>query len=195
MRKTAILPGSFNPIHIGHLAIANYVAEFTDIDEVWFVVSPQNPLKQASGLLDEEYRLKMLEKAVGELSLPFKVCDIEMSMPRPSYTVDTLKALSSKYNNHEFTLLMGADSIAGIERWRSYREILDNYRIMVYPRTGYDTEALCEKYKVDYIAAPLMEVSATFIREAIQANRNIETFLPNGVYQYIQQHKLYINGK
>ncbi|MDR1054763.1 MAG: nicotinate-nucleotide adenylyltransferase [Prevotellaceae bacterium] len=189
--KTAILPGSFNPLHIGHVAIANYVAEYMNIEDVWFVVSPHNPLKQVSELFPVEHRLKILEIAIANLSLPFKTCDIELDMPKPSFTIDMLNALSAKYRNHEFTLLMGADSIADIEHWKDYKDILANYQVFVYPRMGYDAEALCEKYKVNYVAAPVMEISATFIRDSIHRGMNIEAFLPYGVYQYIMQYKLY----
>lgn len=195
MRKIAIFSGSFNPIHIGHVAIANYIAEFTDVDEVWFVVSPHNPLKEVTGLLAEEHRFKMVEIAINQLNLPFKVCDIEFTMPKPSYTIDTLNALSENYPEHEFVLVMGADSIANIERWKNYCDILNNYNVMVYPRLGYNAEDLCKKYNVEYVAAPIIELSATFIREALFTRKNIDAFLPCGVNEYIKKYKLYSNER
>lgn len=190
-RRIALLLGSFNPLHIGHVAIANYVAAFTDVDEVWFVVSPHNPLKEAEGLLPEVNRLAMVQTAISDLPLPFKVCDVEMNMPKPSYTIDTLHELSKIYLNYEFTLVMGADSIADIERWKNYADILANYRVFVYPRTGVNAQMFCNKYGVTYIDAPLINISATFVRKALAEGRNIAAFLPCGVYQYICKHNLY----
>ena len=189
--KTAILSGSFNPIHIGHTVIANYVVEYTNVNELWFVVSPHNPLKNPESILNEQHRLKMLEIAISHFILPFKICDVEMKMPKPSYTIDTLTVLSKNYPDREFVLVMGADSIAQIEQWKNYEEILNNYTIFVYPRVGYDTESLCHKYRVESIAAPLINISATFIRDALENNKNVESFLPYGVHQYIEQYKLY----
>ncbi len=178
MKKTGLYFGSFNPIHIGHVAIANYVVQFTDIPELWLMVTPQNPCKNGNELLPESERLEKVRQAVAPLGLPISVCEIELQLPRPSYTINTLKVLVEKYPDRQFVVVMGADSLSDIERWKSYREILDNYEVYVYPRTGYDAEALCKKYHACFMDAPLIDISATFIRQALAEGKNVNGFLP-----------------
>ena len=178
MKKTALYFGSFNPIHIGHVAIANYVVEFTDIQELWLIVSPRNPCKDSDELLPEEERMERARKVIDALDLPISVCDIEMQLPRPSYTINTLHVLSDKYPDRQFVVIIGADSLADFHRWKNYGEILSHYEIYVYPRSGYDAKALCAKYGVHYLDAPLIDISATFIRNAIADGKNVNGFLP-----------------
>ena len=177
MIKTALYFGSFNPVHIGHIAIANYVVAFTDVKELWLVVTPHNPCKDGNDLLPEDERLKKVKRAIELLDLPVSVCDIEMQLPRPSYTIHTLQALEEKYPERQFVIVIGADSLADIERWKAYHEILKR-EVYVYPRVGYDTKALCSKYGTRFMDAPLIDISATFIRQAISEGKNIKGFLP-----------------
>ena len=190
-KTVALFFGSFNPIHIGHLAIANYIVEFCAFDELWMVVSPQNPFKEKDTLIDIAYRLDMAKLAVETLELPIKICDIELQLPKPSYTITTLKCLSEKNKDCIFTVIMGADSIANIEHWFNYIEIINNYEIGVYPRKGLDTKMLCSKYRARFINAPIIEVSSTFIRHNILNCKNVKAFIPLSVSDYIKKNKLY----
>ena len=189
--KIGFFFGSFNPIHIGHLALANYFLEFSDIDELQLVLSPQNPLKSDNDMASELHRLEMLRLALASVSLPISVCDIELSMPKPSYTIHTLEALQKQHPSMQLVVLMGADSIASIEKWKDYQRILTEFEVCVYPRRGYDAETLCQHYGVRYIDAPLFELSASFIRKNIRKGHNVSAFLPYGVWQYINDQKVY----
>jgi len=189
--KTGLFFGSFNPIHNGHIAIAGYMLEFTILEEVWFVVSPHNPLKEQAELAPDNYRLEMVRLAIEEFQPKLSLCDIEMSMPRPSYTIDTLNLLNAKHPEREFTVLMGADSMDSIERWKDYQKLLANNRIMVYPRLGSNTNELKAKYNVDIVNAPIMEVSSTFLRKAISKGKRVDYFMPPKAYQYLIDNKIY----
>lgn len=188
MVKTGLYFGSFNPIHNGHLMIANYLTAFSDLDELWFVVSPHNPLKPASELLNEKDRLLLCQEAIqGHPKL--RVCDVEFSMPRPSYTIDTLSLLTKKYPDHIFTFICGMDSLAQIHRWKEYHKILDGYRIFVYPRKGYhQTLTHPNVYPID---APEVEVSSTFIRQAVREGRDIRYFVHPTVWDAIKENDYY----
>lgn len=192
-KRIGLFFGSFNPVHIGHLAIANYAVEFGDFAEIWLVVSPQNPLKQKNVLADEKHRLNMTKIAVKNLDLPVKICDVEMRLPQPSYTINTLETLSKENQNCEFCVIMGTDSIADIEQWKDYKKILENYKIYVYPRIGYDAKSLCHKYKAELLTAPVIEVSSTFIRENICKGKNMNAFISAKISDYIRKNKLYEN--
>jgi nicotinate-nucleotide adenylyltransferase len=194
-KRIGLFFGSFNPIHIGHLAIANYAVVFGDFTEVWLVVSPQNPLKCKCLLVGEEHRVAMAQIAVKNLNLAINVCDIELRLPRPSYTVNTLEALVNGNPDCEFCVIMGADSLHGIGKWREYQKILSNYTIYVYPRLRYDAEALCNKYKVELWDAPIIEVSSTFIRENINKGRNMNAFISPELDKYIKENRLYKDEK
>lgn len=186
-----IFPGSFNPIHVGHLILANYIVEFTEIDEIWFLVSPQNPHKKRNDLLDENIRYEMAKIALENYSR-IKVSDFEFSLPRPSYTMNTLEKLSERYSEHDFTLLIGADNWAVFEKWKDYSCLLEKYPIKVYPRLGYRIIIPSKlKNRVEALESPIVEISSTFIRESIADGKYIKAFLPEKVFKYIEENKLY----
>ena len=190
--KTALFFGSFNPIHNGHLSIAEYVLEHTDIEELWFVVSPHNPLKEASDLAPEEHRLEMVRLSTAKYHPRIQVCDVEMQMPRPSYTIDTVNFLKSKYPHREYAILMGADSLDTIEKWKNFKDLLDNNRILVYPRPKSNLLILKEKYNVEVVDAPLLDISSTFIRDSVRAGKNVSFYMPHEVNLYLVKNKLYL---
>ncbi len=188
--KTGLFFGSFNPIHIGHLIIANYMATFTDLKEVWLVVSPHNPLKLKSGLANMYDRLEMARLAT-ENAPQIKVSDIEFKLPQPSYTIDTLTYLHEKYPEKEFVLIMGADNLASLKKWKNYEVLLANYEIFVYPRPGFDCSPW-EKYPtITFTATPEMEISSTFIRKALKDKKSIQFFVPDLVLAFIESKALY----
>ena len=184
-----ILGGSFNPVHIGHLMLASYLVQWGYVDKVWLTLSPLNPLKKDSTeLIPDVKRLAMLNMAI-KGSPNLDVCDIELSLPTPSFTINTLQALSATYPGKHFKLIIGSDNWAVFDRWRDGQKILDNYGVIVYPRPGYKVEKHDDG--MDLVAAPTVNISSTFIRKAIAKGRNMEFFLPSGVFKYIQNHKLY----
>ncbi len=186
-----IFSGSFNPIHIGHVILANYIVEFTEIDEVWFIVSPHNPLKSQNELSDEHTRLEMVNIALKDY-MKLKASDFEFSLPRPSYTIDTLKALNKAYPQHDFTLIIGADNWNIFENWKESNSILDNYKLKVYPRLGSRISIPNKlKNRVEALDSPIVEISSTFIRESLSGDKDVRAFLPAGVYDYIIENKLY----
>lgn len=182
--------GSFNPIHTGHLIIANYMANHTDLDQVWLVVSPHNPHKNKSDLISSYDRLEMARLAT-ENAQNIRVSDVEFSLPQPSYTIDTLIHLKERHPEHQFSLIMGADNLASLKKWKNYELILRDYHIMVYPRPGSLATDLSEHPHVKLTDTPLMEISATFIRQAIKAKKNVQYFLPESVLQFIESKNLY----
>jgi nicotinate-nucleotide adenylyltransferase len=187
--KVGLYFGSFNPIHHGHLIIASHMINNTDLKQVWFVVSPQNPLKPSSGLLNEYQRLYLLQLAIeGESSL--KASDIEFRLPRPSYTIDTLTYLHEKYPEIDFTVIMGSDSFQNIERWKNYQQLLSDYSIVIYERPGYSVKELIPE-NVKILKAPLLEISATHIRKTIQDGRSIRYLVPDKVKDEIERNRYY----
>ncbi len=187
--KVGLFFGSFNPIHVGHLIIANYFHEFTDLDEIWFVVSPQNPFKTNQKLATDQARIDMVNLAIAGID-GYRSCDIELNMPRPSYTYRTLEALTNKYPQHEFVLIMGGDNIVSFHKWLNYNWIVSNFEIYVYPRPGYEIVNMKER-NIHVVKAPLMEISASFIRESIKQGHEIDFFLHPRVAEYIKQKGLY----
>lgn len=187
--KIGLFFGSFNPVHIGHMIIANYMAEFTDIQQLWFVISPHNPLKPKKTLLDDYHRRTLMELAVGD-DQRFRVCDIEFSMPKPSYTIDTLTYLSEKYPQYTFVILMGSDGLPTFNKWKNYHLIENNYWRYVYPRPGYPVNAADYK-NLMVVDAPLLEISSSFIRDAIKNRKDIRYFLPDKVFKYIDEMQFY----
>lgn len=188
--KTGLFFGSFNPIHIGHLIIANYMASFTNLKEVWLVVSPHNPLKLKSGLANVYDRLEMTRLAT-ENSPQIQVSDIELKLPQPSYTIDTLTHLHEKYPGKEFALIMGADNLASLKKWKNYELLLANYEIFVYPRPGFDTTEWEAHPSITLTSTPEMEISSTFIRKAIKDKKSIQFFVPDQVLAFIESKALY----
>ena len=190
-KQIGIFSGSFNPIHIGHVMLANYITEYSYVDEVWFVVTPHNPLKQVEGLADEKARLEMCRLAVEGMD-KLRASDIEFSMPKPSYTIDTLDRLKEEYPELDFTLIVGADNWSNFHLWRQHERIIEENKILIYPRLG--EELLIDKqysHNVRSCNAPILQISSTFIRSSIKDGKCISSFLPNGVYEYIMTHKLY----
>jgi len=188
--KTGLFFGSFNPVHIGHLAIANYVVAYTGLKEVWFVVSPQNPLKKKGSLIEDVYRLEMVDIAIRGDDR-FHSCDIEFHMPRPSYTIDTLVYLRNRYPRRDFALVMGADNLLSFDKWKNYEEIIKTTVRYIYNRPGVDRATAPFQENTVWLEAPLMEISSTFIRSAIKKGKDIRHFLPPGVYEYIDRMNLY----
>lgn len=183
--------GSFNPIHVGHLIIANTMATTTDLEQVWFVVSPQNPFKKTKSLLHEFDRLDMVERAIADNSR-LKASNIEFSMPKPSYTIDTLARLSEKYPQHQFRLIMGEDNLEQFANWKNHQAILDYYGLYVYPRPNAIPSPLRTHPSVRLVEAPLLDISATFIRANVQANRSIRYMVPEVVEEMIERKKFYV---
>ena len=190
MKRIGIYSGSFNPIHHGHVMLANYLVEFSDLDELWFVVSPQNPLKQKTELLDDAERLKMVQLAVGD-DPRFHVSDIEMHLPRPSYTINTLTALSKQHPDCQFVFICGMDSLQNLSRWYQYQSILDNYELLVFPREGYDGGELTHHPSVTVLKTPILEISSTFIRQCVKEGRDVRHFMPEKAFQYLQENGFY----
>jgi nicotinate-nucleotide adenylyltransferase len=187
--KTGLFFGSFNPIHNGHLMLAKYILNEYDLDEIWFVVSPQNPLKDKKSLLDEHHRLQLVRLAV-EDEPKFKASDIEFKLERPSYTINTLVHLTEKYNR-PFVLLMGADSAMSLKKWKNYAAILDGYEVYVYPRPGDDVESIIKHKNLKIINAPQIELSATYIRQAIKAKKDVRFLLSEKVYDFVKEMHFY----
>ena len=188
--KIGLYFGSFNPVHIGHLAVANFIIEFTDIDQLWFVLSPQNPLKKKATLLDDFDRYDLLKIAISG-DKHFEICDIEFHLPKPSYTIDTLTYLKERNPRYNFVLIMGSDVLATFHKWKNYKEIIKNYQRYVYPRQAFENINLEEHQNIKVINAPLIEISSSFIRRALKQGKNIRYFLPEEVYKYILKKHLY----
>ncbi len=188
--KVGLFFGSFNPIHVGHLVIANYMLEFTDLERIWFVVSPQNPLKKKQSLLDEKQRLHLVQLAIGD-SNKYKASNIEFKLPQPSYTINTLTHLQEKFPQHQFVLIMGADNLQSFHKWKNYEEILKQYELFVYPRTNSNGGDLIKHPKVKMVNAPLMELSSTFIRQAIKDKKDVRYYMPDEVWHYIKGMHFY----
>lgn len=190
MIKTGLFFGSFNPIHIGHLAIANFMLEFSDIEQLWFIVSPQNPLKQKQTLLEDYHRLELTRRAI-EDDDRFRVSDIEFGMPKPSYTIDTLTYLDEKYPGHNFHLIMGADGLKTFHQWKNSQQIREKYHRLVYPRPGILYEEIKDQENMTLVDAPMIEISSSFIRKSIKEGKDLRYFLPENTYNYLVEMHFY----
>jgi nicotinate-nucleotide adenylyltransferase len=190
--KVGLYFGTYNPIHIGHLIIANHMAEFADLDQVWMVVTPHNPLKKKNTLLDDHQRLQMVYLATEDYP-KIQPSDIEFKLPQPNYTVNTLAHLHEKYPTHDFSLIMGEDNLKTLHKWKNYEVILDRYDIYVYPRISEEEENTEMKShpKVHIIDAPIVEISSTFIRNSIKQGKNIQPLLAPKVWDYIDHNNFY----
>lgn len=188
--KIGLFFGSFNPIHIGHLIIANYMANHTSLDQVWFVVSPHNPLKEKSDLINMYDRLEMAKLAV-ENAENIRVSDVELKLPQPSYTIDTLTYLHEKYPEHHFSLIMGSDNLVSLKKWKNYELILRDYHVHIYPRPGFSDHEFGNHPSVTITQTPLMELSATFIRRSVKEGKNVQFFVPDEVLKFIDGKNLY----
>ena len=190
MKTIGVYSGSFNPIHHGHVMLANYLVEFSNLDELWFVVTPQNPLKKKEDLLDDDERLKMVQLAVGD-DTRFFVSDIEMHLPTPSYTINTLTVLSEQYPDCKFVFICGMDSLQNLKNWREYQKILGNFELLVFPREGYDGGDLINYPSVNVLKTPIIEVSSTFIRNCVKEGRDVHHFMPEKAFLYMKEHHFY----
>ncbi len=193
MSQIGLFFGSFNPIHVGHLIIANHFIENTDLEEVWFVVSPHNPLKEKKTLAPERHRLNMVRAAI-EDNAKLKANDIEFKLAQPSYTIDTLTVLKEKYPTKNFSLIMGSDNILSIQNWKNYKQIIEHYPIYVFERPEKsisNAQTLSEFKKIVVAKAPLLEISASYIRECLQNKKSIRYLVPDAVITYIESCGLY----
>ncbi len=192
MKKIGLYFGTFNPIHIGHLAIANHMAEFSDLDEIWMVVTPHNPFKKKNSLLDDHHRYEMVYRAT-ESYPKLKPSDVEFKLPQPNYTINTLAHLQELYPEYQFNLIMGEDNLKSFHKWKNYDVILENHDIYVYPRIaeGVVENQFKEHPKIHRIDAPIIEISSTFIRKSIAEGKNIRPLLPKEVWLYIDEMNFY----
>ena len=200
--KVGLYFGTFNPIHIGHLIIANHVAEYSGLDQIWMVVTPHNPLKNKQTLLDDYQRLQLVFLATEEYP-KIKPSDIEFKLPQPNYTVNTLVHLQEKFPQHDFSLIMGEDNLKSLHKWKNFDVILQNHEIYVYPRILSEIETSLKgemakqnstyknNPKIHFIDAPIVEISSTFIRENIKNKKNVRPLLPSKVWEYIDHNNLY----
>ncbi len=192
MKKTGLFFGSFNPIHIGHLIIANHLVEHSKLDELWFVVTPHSPHKEKKSLLKDHHRLMMVRLAI-ENYPKLKACKIEFDLPQPNYTINTLTVLQEKYPDRAFYLLMGEDNLAGLKKWKNYEMILKYYYIYVYPRlTKKEIPTDLKNHpRIHFVKAPVIEISATQIRKDIKEGKNVRPLLPPEVFRYIEEMNFY----
>ncbi|OQP61673.1 nicotinate (nicotinamide) nucleotide adenylyltransferase [Niastella populi] len=189
--KVGLYFGSFNPIHHGHLIIANYMLQNSDLDQIWLVVSPQNPFKQSASLLSAYNRFNLVQLAV-EAEPKLKASDIEFKLPQPSYTVNTLAYLQEKYPTHQFAIIMGSDSFENLAKWKNYEFILHHYPIFVYRRPGHDVVNNFKEGTITILDAPLLQISATHIRNCIRQGKSIRYLVPDKVLEEIQQNRYYL---
>jgi nicotinate-nucleotide adenylyltransferase len=190
--KIGLFFGSFNPIHIGHLIIANIMAETTDLKKVWFVVSPQNPFKPSKGLLHEFDRFDMVRAAVYD-SYNLEVTDIEFNLPKPSYTIHTLVHLSEKHPDKEFKVIIGEDNLVNFQKWKNHERILEDYGLYVYPRPQTQLSDMRKRHNVRIVDAPMLDISATFIRNCIKKNQSIRYLVPDAVEEMIRTRGFYLH--
>jgi nicotinate-nucleotide adenylyltransferase len=182
--------GSFNPVHVGHLIIANFVVQNTDLEQVWFVISPQNPLKKSSSLLNEYHRLYLVQVSI-EDEPALRASDIEFRLPKPSYTIDTLTYLAEKFPGHQFSVIMGSDSYQNLEAWKNYQQLLAEYPLIIYERPGSKVQKKHNVESTTFLKAPLLEISSTHIRETIKQGKSIRYLVTDKVKSEIEQNGYY----
>ena len=190
MKKVGLFFGSFNPIHIGHMIIADHVANQTDLKEIWFVVSPHNPLKKKKSLLEGHHRLALVQRAI-EHDMRFKASDIEFQLDRPSYTSVTLAYLKEKHPQVSFSLIMGGDNLASLPKWKNYEVILENYPIVLYTRPEYDASAMLQQGNITVLDAPQMNISSSHIRQQIQDGHSVKYLMPYEAWRYLDEMNFY----
>nr|WP_299171456.1 nicotinate (nicotinamide) nucleotide adenylyltransferase [uncultured Allomuricauda sp.] len=193
MKQVGLYFGTFNPIHIGHLAIANHMVEFSNLDEVWFVITPQSPFKTKQSLLDNHHRYQMVFEALQDYP-KLKSSKIEFNLPQPNYTINTLVHLDEEYGNeYQFSLIMGEDNLKSFHKWKNYENILENYAIYVYPRIseGNIEHQFQDHLQITKVDAPIMEISSTFIRNKHKEGKNIRPLLPDAVWKYMDEMNFY----
>ena len=181
--------GSFNPIHTGHLIIAKHILNETEIENIWFIVSPQNPLKKKSTLLNEQHRYNLIQTAIKN-ETDLKVSNVEFNLPKPSYTIDTLTYLSEKYNNHTFSVIMGSDSLMNISKWKNYKTLINNYTLIIYERIGVEIPEY-KQNNIKFCKAPFVGISSTQIRKLIKENKSISYLVPEDVKEEIERNNYY----
>ncbi len=189
-KKIGLFFGTFNPVHIGHMAIAGHMLEFTDLHEIWMVVSPHNPLKKKESLLSDTHRLRLVREAIGD-NPRIKASNIEFKLSQPNYTIDTLAYLREKHPSQKFALIMGTDNLQSLNKWKNYEQILADYTIYAYKRPGFEAGNLASHSSVKITDAPLMEISSSFIRQAIRDKKDMRYLLAPAVWQYIQEMHFY----
>ncbi|NCC98796.1 MAG: nicotinate-nucleotide adenylyltransferase [Bacteroidia bacterium] len=193
VKKVGLYFGSFNPIHNGHLSLARFILENTNLQKLWFVVSPQNPFKPQSILADDMMRFEMVRIAI-EDEIDMDVSDVEFSLPKPSYTIDTLNYLSQENQHIEFSLLIGADNVENFCKWKDYQKILSEYDVLVYPRNGYDLSETNNKYpEMRCLEAPLFDLSSSYVRNLLREGKNVSDLLKPEVLKYIKSNNIYNN--
>jgi nicotinate-nucleotide adenylyltransferase len=189
--KVGLFFGTYNPVHVGHMVIANYMVEFTDLDQVWMVVTPQNPFKQKESMLKDYDRLHLVKLAIGD-DLNIKASDIEFGLPQPNYTSDTLAYLEEKSPEHQFVLIMGADNLQHFKKWKNSDHLLSNYMLYVYPRVDSEEGGALSKHpNVKMVDAPIMKISSSFIRAAIKDGKKVIHYMPSAVANYVDEMNLY----
>ncbi len=188
--KTGLFFGSFNPVHTGHMIIANFMATRTDLEQVWLVVSPQNPLKPKAVLANDYDRLHLVNLAIGD-NPRLKSSNIEFNLPKPSYTVDTLAYLSEKYPGRQFALIMGGDNLATLHKWKNYEVLLRDYEIYLYKRPRYDLGEFGKYPNVRHHEAPMLDISATYIRQCLLDGHSVQYLVPDAVFEYLENNRLY----
>ncbi|CAL2102645.1 putative nicotinate-nucleotide adenylyltransferase [Tenacibaculum sp. 190130A14a] len=192
MKKIGLYFGTFNPIHVGHLIIANHMVENSDLDEIWMVVTPHNPFKKKSSLLDNHHRLEMVYLATENYD-KIKPSDIEFKLPQPNYTINTLTHISEKFPDYNFSLIMGEDNLKGLHKWKNYEAILEDYQVYVYPRIseGIIETQFDNHLKITRVNAPIIEISSTIIRNGIKEEKNIQPLIDSRVWKYIDEMNFY----
>ena len=190
MIKTGLLFGSFNPVHIGHVAIAGYMKEFESLDEIWFIISPQNPFKSPEHLVGPVARLEMTSLAIEQYD-EFTASDIEFDMPRPSYTLNTLESLEERFPGRDFFVIIGTDNICSMGQWKGGKTLLESYKFLFYPRLGTDNSKLHHFHNARIVNAPLIEISSSFIRESLLQGKDMRPFVPTAAYDYLKKNRFY----